>query len=154
VICRHGILSHKTNWIVSPLELILSDFNNKKFVKTHSLLLRTYTLTCLWAQKKIAFLRVRRLCPTTPVVIVVPIVAVVVGHCCVMRKGGSLQPPAPLDLVIADIALFVPVAVRSPATLVAITIALPPLPSPSPARHPHRHHYRPFRPCSCPLCCP
>jgi hypothetical protein len=49
------------------------------------------------------------------------------------------------------IALFVAIAVRSPATLVAVAIALPPLPSPLPARHPHRHYHRPCRPCPCPL---
>jgi hypothetical protein len=62
-----------------------------------------------------------------------------------------LPPPAPPDLVIAAIALFVAIAVRSPATLVAVAIALPPSPSPLPARHPHRHHHRPCRPRPCTL---
>jgi hypothetical protein len=65
-----------------------------------------------------------------------------------------LPPPTPPDLIIAAIALFVAVAIRSPATLVAIAIALLPLPSPLPASHPHRHHHHPCCPCPCPLCCP
>jgi hypothetical protein len=74
-----------------------------------------------------------------------------VGHCRVVHKGWSLPPPAPPDLVIAAIALFVATAVCSPATLVAVAIALPPLPSLLPMRHPHRHHHCPCRPRPCPL---
>jgi hypothetical protein len=64
-----------------------------------------------------------------PVVIIVAILVVVVGHCCVARKGQSSPPPAPPNLIFVTITLFIALTVCSPATHVAIAIALPPLPS-------------------------
>jgi hypothetical protein len=73
------------------------------------------------------------MCPTMPIIVVVAVEVVIVSHCHVVRKGWSLPPPAPPYLVITTIALFVAIALRSPATLVAITLPLPPSPSLLPA---------------------
>jgi hypothetical protein len=52
--------------------------------------------------------------------------------CCVVHKGWPLLPPVPPNLIFVAIALFITVAVRSPANLFAIAITLLPPPSLSP----------------------
>jgi hypothetical protein len=51
----------------------------------------------------------------------------------VAPKGWTLLPSALPNLVFVALALFVTTAIRSPATFIAVAIALLPLPSLSPA---------------------